>query len=162
MATIRTIRGRIKSAKNISQITKAMQMVSAAKMRKAQNAAVQSKPYSETIREAVSELASRIDPKLHKLLRAGNEDGKTLVILISTNKGLCGGLNTTLFRNAKKWLAHIKQIEFITIGKKGQRFVIRSQWDLEADFSDSENMSTVDPVTDLFVTGYLDGTYKDI
>ncbi|KKR71666.1 ATP synthase F1 subunit gamma [Candidatus Roizmanbacteria bacterium RIFCSPLOWO2_01_FULL_40_14] len=162
MATIRAIKGRIKSAKNISQITKAMQMVSAAKMRKAQEVARQGKPYREKIQEAVGELASRIDPTLHPLLRMGNPDGKTMVVLISTNKGLCGGLNTSLFRNVLKWLSHADSAEFITLGKKGQRFVIRSGWDLSADFSEGQIIQSVAPVTQLFVEGFLNGAYKEV
>ncbi|KKR50020.1 MAG: ATP synthase gamma chain [Candidatus Levybacteria bacterium GW2011_GWA2_40_16] len=162
MATIRAIKGRIKSAKNISQITKAMQMVSAAKMKKAQEVARQGKPYREKIQEAVGELASRIDPTLHPLLRMGNPDGKTMVVLISTNKGLCGGLNTSLFRNVLKWLSHADSAEFITLGKKGQRFVIRSGWDLSADFSEGQIIQSVAPVTQLFVEGFLNGAYKEV
>src|SRR3989344_389710 len=112
MATIRAIKKRIKSAINISQITKAMQMVAAAKMKKAQDQAEQGKPYSEKIHEAVCELAQGVDPVLHRLLGAGNPDGHTLVVLIATNKGLCGGLNTTLFRNTSKWFTDNQNVEF--------------------------------------------------
>ncbi|KKS23297.1 MAG: ATP synthase gamma chain [Microgenomates group bacterium GW2011_GWC1_41_8] len=137
-------------------------MVSAAKMRKAQEVARQGKPYREKIQEAVGELASRIDPTLHPLLRMGNPDGKTMVVLISTNKGLCGGLNTSLFRNVLKWLSHADSAEFITLGKKGQRFVIRSGWDLSADFSEGQIIQSVAPVTQLFVEGFLNGAYKEV
>ncbi|MCR4263185.1 MAG: ATP synthase F1 subunit gamma [Candidatus Roizmanbacteria bacterium] len=162
MATIRAVKGRIKSAKNISQITKAMQMVSAAKMRKAQEAARQGKPYREKIEEAVGELASRIDPRLHPLLKTGNPKGKTMAVLISTNKGLCGGLNTNLFRNILKWFSSGTSADFITLGKKGQRFVVRSKWELSADFSDGQIINSVAPVTQLFVEGFLNGTYKEV
>jgi len=103
MASIKRIQGRIKSAKNIAQITKAMQMVAAARMRKAQEAAENAKPYQEKIVEAVNLLSNHIDPSMHTLLQNGDPTGRTLVVLISTNKGLAGGLNTTLFRKMTQW-----------------------------------------------------------
>ena len=163
MATIRAIKKRIKSAKNISQITKAMQMVAAAKMKKAQDQAEQGKPYSEKIHEAVSELSHGVDHRLHRLLGTGNPDGHTLVVLIATNKGLCGGLNTTLFRNTLKWFTDNQKAEFITLGKKGQRYIVHSKWNLSADFSDEHHMiNAVPAVTQLFTEGFLSGLYKDV
>lgn len=162
MATIRSIQKRIKSAKNISQITKAMQMVSASKMRRAQDAAVKAKPYQEKIVEAVHMLSSGVDRSAHPLLREASETGKTLVVIISTNKGLCGGLNTTLFRSVTKWFGTGNDVLYVTLGKKGQQFVLRNNKSLTADFSGDEFLESAQPVTELFVNQFVEGTYKEV
>src|SRR3990167_9757006 len=118
MANIRLVKRRIKSAKNISQITKAMQMVAASKMRKAQERAISGKPYAAKITEMVRELVSRIGWQQHPLLRGGNPKGNLLIILISTNKGLAGGLNTMLFSQLNLWFAGESTQDVITFGKK--------------------------------------------
>ncbi len=99
MANIRLIKRRIKSAKNIAQITKAMELVAASRMRRAQQAAVSGKAYAQKIYEMVLDLAPRVDAQHHPLLTKPKMlTGMRLVIMIATNKGLCGGLNTSLFR----------------------------------------------------------------
>src|SRR3990167_9314930 len=99
MANIRLIKGRIKSAKNIAQITKAMELVAASRMRKAQAAAMAGKLYANKIFQMVMELSSRVDISYHPLLTRPKElTGKRIVLYITTNKGLCGGLNATSFR----------------------------------------------------------------
>lgn len=163
MASIKLIRQRIKSAKNIAQITKAMEMVAASKMKKAQERALQGKPYAQKIYEATLELAGRVDTKLNPLLQQGNPDGKTLVVLISTNKGLCGGLNTTLFR--KVYTEHGKdtKIEYITVGKKGQSFVRGTGKALQADFSETTPFDySIPSLTKIIVEGFINGTYKEV
>jgi F-type H+-transporting ATPase subunit gamma len=163
MANIKIIKRRIKSAQNISQITKAMEMVAASKMKKAQLSAILGKPYAEKIYEVVKELAKRTDKKYHQLLKTGNKNGKTLVILISTNKGLCGGLNTVLFRQVINWYKDVPNVEFVTLGKKSENFVVRSNNCLVADFSDIIPFTnSVGAVTKLFVDGFLEGIYKEI
>src|SRR3989344_5793662 len=102
MANIKQIRRRIKSAENISQITRAMEMVAASKMKKAQTTAVNSKPYADKINQAVRILAHKVIRSRHPLLGLGTSGADLLIILISTNKGLAGGLNTNLFTLAKR------------------------------------------------------------
>src|SRR5690606_38514420 len=106
-ANTRDIRRRIKSVKNTAQITKAMQMVAASKMRRAQSAALAGRPYAEQLNKvlgALSGSASGNDAFTHELLE-NREGGKELVILISTDKGLCGALNTNLFREGARFSA---------------------------------------------------------
>ena len=134
MASIKIITRRIKSAQNIAKITKAMEMVAASKMKKAQEAAILGKPYAEKIFQATRELAKKTDTKSHPLLSLGNPEGKTLAVLVSTNKGLCGGLNSSLFRTVLKWSEGNRKIDFITVGKKGQSFVVKIGGGLLADF----------------------------
>src|SRR6185436_13931424 len=98
-ANTRDIRRRIKSVKNTSQITKAMQMVAAAKMRKAQLRALNGRPYAEELAKMLAALAQAGgSAELHPLLQEREETKRELVLVIATDKGLCGALNTNLFR----------------------------------------------------------------
>lgn len=163
MASIKIITRRIKSAQNISQITRAMEMVAASKMKKAQEAALMGKPYAEKIYRITKELANKTDKKLHLLLSEGNPSGKTLVIIISTNKGLCGGLNTNLFRMIYKWFQENKDADFISIGKKGESFIVRSGRNLVADFSKTVPfINNIPPVTQILVSDFITGKYKKV
>jgi F-type H+-transporting ATPase subunit gamma len=162
MANTRELRRRIRSVKNTAQITKAMEMVSATKMRRAQNQALSGRPYSSTLYETLGRLAGKINPEMHKLLQP-NESTKTGVILVTTDKSLCGALNTNIFRkvleftkgnvilgsaatpeSSKKSIdsgqARMTKREFVfyTVGTKGRNFVVRSGHELIADFENSD------------------------
>src|SRR6188508_2473920 len=99
MANTQDIRRRIKSIRNTAQITKAMQMVAASKMRKAQQLALAGRPYATLMNRVLVSLQARTDPKMHPLLQV-REVKKELVIVISSDKGLAGALNTNLLREA--------------------------------------------------------------
>src|SRR3954453_2827438 len=99
MANTQDLRRRIKSIRNIGQLTKAMQMVAASKMRKAQQHALAGRPYATLLNRVLVSLQKRTDPKLHPLLQV-REVKRELVIIISTDKGLAGALNTNVFREA--------------------------------------------------------------
>jgi F-type H+-transporting ATPase subunit gamma len=131
MANTRDIRRRIKSIRNTAQITKAMQMVAASKMRRAQMNALASRPYAGLMNKVLVSLQRRTDPKLHPLLEV-RPVKKELVLIISTDKGLAGALNTNLFRE----IAHFKpeQTVYVTAGRKGRQFVTRTRNELLADF----------------------------
>ncbi len=132
MASLRDIRRRIKSVKNTSQITKAMQMVAASKMRKAQQAAIAGRPYAILLNKVLVSLRDRVDQSLHPLLAHREDTGRELVILLTTDKGLCGALNTNLCREA---LAYDKdKTEFISVGRKGTQFLVRTGRKMVADF----------------------------
>jgi len=135
-ANTRDIRRRIKSVKNTSQITKAMQMVAAAKMRKAQNAALAGRSYADLLRKVLSSLSGLGDDESHALL-AQREVKKELVLLISTDKGLCGALNTNLFREVAKF--DPPRTVFVCIGKKGMQYLTRAQRQILAEFNLKEN-----------------------
>ncbi|OGG16619.1 ATP synthase F1 subunit gamma [Candidatus Gottesmanbacteria bacterium RIFCSPHIGHO2_02_FULL_39_11] len=163
MASLRLIKGRIRSTKNIAQITKAMQMVAASKMKKAQEIAVSGKPYVEKIYEAVQELSKHSEKDIHPLFREGNKKGDTLVILISTNKGLCGGLNANLFRKVAQWFLPYESVKYITVGKKGENYIVRNKKGLLADFSETVPfVASVPALSQLVVDGFLSGQYKEV
>src|SRR3954469_18728141 len=119
MANTQDIRRRIKSIRNTSQITKALQMVAASKMRKAQMAALSGRPYASLLNRVLVSLQERTDSKLHPLLQK-REVKKELVIVLSTDKGLAGPLNTNLFRELAAFEAD-KAI-YISSGAKGRQF----------------------------------------
>ena len=163
MANIRLIKGRIKSAKNIAQITKAMELVAAAKMRKAQAAALSGKLYAQKIYEMVVELASRTSMSAHPLLSHPKVlTGKRLLVFISSNKGLCGGLNTNLFRFFIQQYPATQQLEAVTLGKKGASFLAHTKHTLTADFSSASSFMTVIPalgdlIREKYMSGSVDG-----
>jgi F-type H+-transporting ATPase subunit gamma len=141
MANTRDIRRRIKSIRSTAQITKAMQMVAASKMRKAQQHALAGRPYAELMNKVLVSLQKRTNPQLHPLLEI-RPLKKELVLIISTDKGLCGGLNTNLFREA----ANFDQTKtaFVVSGKKARQFIARTKRELLADFELKDSPSFVE------------------
>ena len=135
MANTRDIRRRIKSVKNTAQITKAMQMVAASKMRKAQQAAVAGHPYSEILNRVLVSLRGHVSEGVHPLLEQ-RPVKKTLVLLVTSDKGLCGALNTNVLREAA--LLDKKTTEFVASGKKGASFLARTGRSMIADFQLSD------------------------
>jgi F-type H+-transporting ATPase subunit gamma len=131
MANTQDIRRRIKSIRNTSQITKALQMVAASKMRKAQNLALAGRPYSALMNRVLVSLQERTDSTLHPLLQV-REVKKELVVVISTDKGLAGALNTNLFREVTKF--EDAKTSYVASGAKARQFLVRTRRELAADF----------------------------
>ncbi len=127
MATLKAIRKRIGSVKNTQQITKAMKMVSAAKLRRAQEWAVQARPYAEKMTELLKNVAARVSSEAHPLL-TGREEKKIDLVLFTSDRGLCGGYNTNLIRAAETFIrqqAGDKEIELTLVGRKGADYFRR-------------------------------------
>jgi F-type H+-transporting ATPase subunit gamma len=132
MPSTRDIRRRIKSVKNTAQITKAMQMVAASKMRKAQQAALSGRPYADLMNEVLGEVAGTLGDDVHPLMEA-RPVKKRAVIVVSTDKGLCGGLNGNLMREVVKFDRDITV--FVTAGRKASQFIARTKRQLAAEFT---------------------------
>src|SRR4051812_29472880 len=132
MPSTRDIRRRIKSVKNTAQITKAMQMVAASKMRKAQSAALAGRPYAALMNKVLAQVVANAGDFRHPLLetRSGT---KRAVILVSSDKGLAGGLNSNLTREASK--LDKESTVFVAAGKKGAQFLTRTKRNLAAEFT---------------------------
>src|SRR5882757_1516294 len=143
MANTQDIRRRIRSIRNTAQITKAMQMVAASKMRRAQIAALAGRPYAALLNRVLTSLAPAITSGdyTHELLQQ-REGGKELVILMSTDKGLCGALNTNLLREAAKF--DPANTIFVAVGRKGVQFLVRGKRELLAEFELKDNFSFLD------------------
>jgi F-type H+-transporting ATPase subunit gamma len=131
MPNTQDMRRRIKSIRNIGQLTKAMQMVAASKMRKAQQSALAGRPYASLMNKVLVSLQKRTDPKLHPLLQI-RPIKKELVLIISTDKGLAGALNTNLFREAARFEAD--KTVYVVSGRKARQFIARTKRELLADF----------------------------
>src|SRR5438105_188733 len=130
-ANTRDIRRRIKSIKNTAQITKAMQMVAASKMRKAQSAALAGRPYSDLMTRVLASLSGRTEPGLNELLQVRPVQ-RELVLVVATDKGLCGALNTNLMREASQF--DTAKTAFVAAGRKAVQFLARTKRELLADF----------------------------
>ena len=155
MASTRDIRRRIKSVKNTRQITRAMELVAASKMKKAQQTALANRPYTQLMADMLAALSARVDESTHPFLSA--REVKTRgVLLITTNMGLCGALNANLF----KLLAEIKTpVKYAVVGRKGAQYLARSGRSLMAEFSVNDRVpfSEVKQATEFMVRKYLEG-----
>jgi F-type H+-transporting ATPase subunit gamma len=161
--SIRLIKNRIKSAKNISQVTKAMQMVASSKMRQAKNRVEQSQPYHRKIFEATAALMAKTDYHLHPLLSKPARDLRPLLVLITTNRGLCGNLNVNLFKKVTEFfqtkIENQKVVgDYLTLGTKGADFVLTLGGGYLADFSDLTPFHTsVNPISQTVTTQFVEG-----
>jgi len=125
MASLKELKGRIGSVKSTQKITKAKQMVAAAKLRKAQAAAEAARPYAERLGTVMASLAGKVSgDSAPKLLRGTGSDQRHLLVVVNTDKGLCGGLNSNLVKAAKLKAAELigagKDVHFYLVGKKGR------------------------------------------
>ena len=127
MPNLLDIRRRIKSVKNTQQITKAMKMVSAAKLKRAQDRVVKARPFANKMTEVLAGLADRTDENFHHPLLDPRGDERYLVVLVTADKGLCGAFNTNLTKAAQAFIASNpgKQIEILAVGRKGRDFFRR-------------------------------------
>lgn len=126
MASLRDIRKRIRSVKNTRQITKAMKMVSAAKLRRAQDGVIAARPYAQTLDAVMSTLISRSEPgSLNHPLLSRREVKKVELVVVTSDRGLAGGFNANINRRALKWVAEQQGVEVTvsTIGRKGNDFL---------------------------------------
>lgn len=159
MPSTRDIRRRIKSVKNTAQITKAMQMVAASKMRKAQQAALAGRPYATLMNGVLSEVTFNAGDFKHPLMEA-REGERRGVIMVSTDKGLCGALNSNLMREAARF--DKDTTVYVTAGRKASQFIARTKRRLAAEFSykDAPLFSEARTISrfaqDLFLKGEVD------
>jgi F-type H+-transporting ATPase subunit gamma len=165
VASQRDIRRRIGAVRNIKQITRAMQFVAASKLKRAQDATLAARPYSDMIDEVLADLAAVLDAETHPLL-ARRELGTRLFVVISTDRGLCGPLNTNTVRFAlKEILEHEGDVSVVTVGRKGRDALRRAHLPLEAHFAgfgDRPSFADVTPLTRLITDDFLAGTYSRI
>ncbi|WP_375755072.1 ATP synthase F1 subunit gamma [Corallococcus exercitus] len=138
MASLRDIRKRIRSVKNTRQITKAMKMVSAAKLRKAQDAILAARPYAQTLEQIISELAVRsADQELAHPLLASRPIRRVELLLLTSDRGLAGGFNSNVIRRANRYLYENSdlQVRVSTVGRKGNDFFRNRGQSIRKDFA---------------------------
>lgn len=161
MASLRDIRRRIKSVKNTRQITKAMELVAASKMKKAQQAALAGRAYAALMAEMLAAVAGRVEESQHPFL-ARREVKTRGIILVTTDKGLAGPLNANLF---KLVVDNVKgPAKYAVIGRKGAQFLARTKRDLLADFTVSDRVPFADvkTVAEFMVKQYLEGVVDTV
>jgi F-type H+-transporting ATPase subunit gamma len=165
VASQREIRRRIAAVKNIKQITRAMQFVAASKLKRAQDATLAARPYSQKIDELLADLAVVIGPEDHPLL-VRREGGKRLIVLITSDRGLAGPFNTNTIRFAAQEITeHSGDMAVVTVGRKGRDAMRRSRVPMEAHFEgfgDRPTFADVLPLARLITDDYLAGTYSRV
>jgi len=161
MANLRDIRRRIKSVKNTAQITRAMQLVAAAKMKKAQDQALAGREYSKKLNSVLQDISENFSSATHPLLekRPGSRE---LVILISTDKGLCGAINTNLAKIVRRETS--ASADYLTIGRKLRIMMEKLSRPIIADFSVKDPVPFADAraIATLVAQKFTDGTYDKV
>lgn len=170
MPSLKDIRKRIASVKNTQKITSAMKMVAAAKLRRAQDAAEAARPYATKMNQVIGGLATRTDPTVHPLLEAREVEDNALVIVISSDRGLCGGYNANIFRAAEKFVraqvASGLEMRAATVGRKSRQYFRTHSAEVARDFEaviGNVNYANAKVIgsyaTDAFVSGEFDRVY---
>lgn len=168
MPSTQELTRRIKSVKSTRKVTRAMQMVSAAKMRKSQAATLASRSYAElawSMLRSLSVEAVREESSVSGLLVASPKATKVAVVIISTNRGLVGGFNANLFikLRALEQEMGVGNIDYIVMGKKAAEVTARTKKNLVADFSKPDaltNSTIIQPIVSMLTKGFTAGTYK--
>jgi F-type H+-transporting ATPase subunit gamma len=167
MASLKAIRKRISSIRNTQQITKAMKMVSAAKLRRAQEAVVGARPYAEKMSALLQNLSSRVAPEAHPLLHR-REEKLIDLILLTADRGLCGGYNANLIRAAERFTRANtpgKQVSLILVGRKGVDYFRRRRVEAVERFNigsappESLAAELAQKAIERFLKGESDATY---
>ena len=168
MANLRELRKRIASVKNTQKITNAMKMVSAAKLRRAEEAIKSARPFAEKMRDVLMSLASRINPGAHPLLEL-KPAKKALLILITADRGLCGAFNANLNRRAEAFAREMSekgiQVDMINVGRKGNDYFRRRQINVVEAFTNVMNNVTYElsgRVVSVAVEKFTTGEYEEV
>ena len=172
MASLRDIRGRIGSVKNTQQITRAMKMVAAAKLRRAQERIFTARPYAYKVREMIGHLRQQLDPTEHPLFQERPETGGVLMIVVTSDRGLAGAFNTNLLKAAEAAIAEryanlraAGRLHVVAVGRKGHDYFASRGAVLEGDyrgfFTDLRFDRTGD-IADLAIEGFVDGRWDRV
>jgi len=167
MAKTRDLRRRIRSVRNTMQLTRAMKMVSAAKLRRAQERMFQARPYAHSMTDVLRSLAARTDPSAHPLLQVRPEEQVELVV-VTSDKGLCGAFNANILKKAVAFLQERsgQDVQLNLVGKKGRDFFRRRTWPILQEWVDLFRgldlpvaQGLGQQVIDRYVYGEIDAVY---
>jgi F-type H+-transporting ATPase subunit gamma len=170
MATAREIRRRIRSVKNTGKITKAMEMVSAAKMRRAQRNTMATRPYADRMRDVMADLSTRAGRTLaHPLLTRREDVRRVGLVLITPDRGLCGGLVSNINRMASRFIVERRSrgqdVQLVTVGRKGRDFAVRTHMPLVAEVTgigDAPALIDILPVATNVINGFVEGRFDEV
>ncbi len=168
MANLRELRKRIASVKNTQKITNAMKMVSAAKLRRAEEAIKSARPFADKMRDVLMSLAARVNPRAHPLLDT-KPPKKVLLILVTADRGLCGAFNANLNRRAEAFAREMSekgiQVDMINVGRKGNDYFRRRKIHLVEAFTNVMNNVTYElsgRVVSVAVEKFTTGEYEEV
>jgi F-type H+-transporting ATPase subunit gamma len=166
VASQRDIRRRIGAVRNIRQITRAMQFVAASKLKRAQDATLAARPYSEQLDEVLADVAAVLGGDEHPLLATADPAGKRLIVLITTDRPLAGPLTSNAVRfTLREIVDHGGNVTMVTVGRKGRDAIRRAGIPIEAHFAgfgDRPTFADIVPLARLVTDDYLSGTYARI
>jgi F-type H+-transporting ATPase subunit gamma len=167
MANLKEIRNRIASVGSTMQITSAMKMVSAAKLKKAQDAITAMRPYSEKLTELLQNLSATLDSDSGSSFAQQREVNKVLVVAITSNRGLAGAFNTNIIKASKALNEETysgKQVDFITIGKKGNDIISKDSNVIEfnAAIFDDLNFKASSAIAEMLMEKFEQGAYDKL
>lgn len=172
MATLREIRQRIGGIKNIQKITKAMKMVASAKLRRAQESILSTRPYAQKLGGLLSHLVSKLDPSMHPLFATRDVRSVALVV-ITSDRGLCGAFNTNILRSATQEIERLKAelgpsgtgVRLVTIGKKGSDFFTKRGYTVADKYPgvfSNLHWGVARTIMEKLTASYLDGTVDQV
>ena len=170
MANLREIRGRIQSVKNIAQVTKAMEAVSAARMRKAQAQVLATRPYAEQAMEVLSYVARlpNVESDLDPLIK-GRPVKRVGILLVTADRGLAGGFNANVIRHAARLIeekrAEGAEVEAVTVGRKGRDWLLRYDPIIRAEFTnipDTPTQHDASPIARVLVDDFISGHFDEV
>jgi len=164
VASAKEVRRRIKSATNTKQIIKAMELTSVIKMQKAVAKNLASRSYARSANEILHSLLGDINPAEHPFLETRGHD-KKLILLITSDRGLCGGLNAKAIKKALDAAKHAKEAEFVTIGRKGRDFLKAYGYKIVAEFTkleDRPSFKDILPIIEVATGDFLSGKYDEV
>ena len=172
MANLKDLRARINSVKSTRQITSAMKMVAAAKLRKAQNKIVQLRPYANKLHKLISTLSNNLNEEEGNIYSTVRDEKKILLILITSNRGLCGSFNSVAIKNAINLADNVYKsqlnngnVHFLAIGKKGADYLKRKKYtlvDTKNELFDSLSFQTVAPLVENIIKQFINKEYDKI
>ena len=167
MATLREVKNRIRSVKNIAQITRALEAVSASRVRRAQARVLASRAYSEKAWEILLNIqAASQGMPLHPLLTSRKEVNKVMVVLITSDRGLAGAYNTNVLRVAQRFATRLgKPVDYVTVGRKGRDSLARIGANIIASFNDlpaEPRIADISPIARIAIDAYLSGEVDEV
>ena len=167
MANLKDIRTRIASVTSTRQITSAMKMVSAAKLKKAQDAIVQIRPYADKLQEILSSIVDSLKSDVENIYAQSRDEEKILLVLVTSNRGLCGAFNSNAIKAAIHRALNVYsnqmmagKVDFITIGKRGNDFLTKKGYKVifnGSELFDDLNFERVTPVIEMVMKLYVEG-----
>jgi len=172
MPSLKEVRTRIESVKSTQQITSAMKMVAASKLRRAQNAILQLRPYASKLQEILQNLTASLEGSDEGVYSDIREGGKVLLVVISSNRGLCGGFNSNIIKETinqlnttYRELLEAGNVDLMTVGRKGSEFFVKNKFNVvsvEDEIFNDMSFANVSELAQQLMDDYLQGKYDKI